>query len=275
MTSRASEQAIPCVTGHGEALDELRVDGVRMVLVRYAPGLALRHHTHDLPKLTIVLEGGATERIGEELIDCEPFAVVARDRFRVHENQYHARGARSLIVELDDVRRLAGELLPDAAKHHGRRLVSAFRAPRGTRARQVRAAIRDLAAALRDAPPPRTPAWLEDARARLFAELATPPPLVDLARTVGVHPVHLAQAFRRRWNVTPLGYVRAHRVFRAIDLIACGRPLSEVAAEVGFADQSHMSRAIGRARHAPPGALRRAMRDADPNHVQDGGRRRG
>jgi len=50
---------------------------------------------------------------------------------------------------------------------------------------------------------------------------------------VGVHPVHLAQAFRRRWNVTPLGYVRAHRVFRAVELIASGGALAEVAADVG------------------------------------------
>jgi AraC family transcriptional regulator len=275
MTSGASEPAIPCVTGHGEALDELRVDGIRMVLVRYAPGLALCHHTHDLPKLTIVMEGGATERIGEELIEHEPFAVVARARFRVHENQYHARGARALVIELDEARTFAGELSPDAARRHGERLVGAFRAPRGSRAGHVRAAICDLTAAWRDARPRRTPAWLEHARARLFAELAAPPPLVDLARAVGVHPVHLAQAFQRRWSVTPLGYVRAHRVFRAVDLVARGGPLSEVAAEVGFADQSHMTRAIGRARQAPPGALRRAMRDADPNRVQDGGRRRG
>jgi AraC family transcriptional regulator len=274
MTFCASEQAIPCVTGHGEALDELRVDGIHMSLVRYAPGLALGHHTHSVPKLTIVLEGGATERIGEELIEYEPFAVVARDRFRIHENQYHARGAHALVVELD-VHELAGELAPRTARHHGERVVSAFRASRGTRVRRVRAAIRELVVALRDAPPPRTPAWLEKARARLFAGLATPPPLVDLARAVGVHPVHLAQAFQRRWNITPLGFVRAHRVFRAVDLVARGRPLSEVAAEVGFADQSHMTRVIGCARQAPPGALRRAMRDADPNRVQDGGRRRG
>jgi predicted DsbA family dithiol-disulfide isomerase len=36
--------------------------------------------------------------------------------------------------------------------------------------------------------------------------------------------------------------------------------LADVAAEVGFADQSHMTRAIGRARRAPPGRLRRTMR---------------
>jgi len=255
-------EPVPCVTGHGAVLDELRVDGIGMRLVHYAAGLTIHHHTHDLAKLTILLSGGATERAGENLVEHESFAVVARNRFRIHENQYHARGARSLIVELEDVPALPGELSVEAARHHGRRLVSAFRAERSARARCVRDAVGDLIAAFHEAPPVSTPAWLEHARAQLFAQLAGPPRLEDLARTVGVHHVHLAQAFRRRWNTTPLGYVRAHRVFRAVDLIARGVPLVEVAADVGFADQSHMTRTIGRARRASPGTLRRAMHAA-------------
>jgi transcriptional regulator GlxA family with amidase domain len=100
----------------------------------------------------------------------------------------------------------------------------------------------------------------------LFERLADPPSLVELAQRVGVHAVHLAQAFRRRFGITPMGFVRGHRVFRAVDLIAAGMPLARAAADVGFADQSHMTRAIGDARRAPPATLRRLMR---PNLVQD------
>jgi transcriptional regulator GlxA family with amidase domain len=62
--------------------------------------------------------------------------------------------------------------------------------------------------------------------------------------------------------MTPMGYVRAHRVFRAVELIAGGSALADVAAAAGFADQSHMTRAIRDARAASPGALRRTMRGA-------------
>jgi AraC family transcriptional regulator len=264
MKPSTTGDSAPCVTGHGEVLDELRVDGIGLRLVHYAAGLTIRHHTHDVAKLTILLSGGATERAGENLVEHESFAVVARSRFCVHENQYHARGARSLVIALEDVPALPGALPAEVARDHGLRLVTAFRAERNARARRVRAAVGDLIAAFHEAPPVPTPAWLEHARAQLFAQLAGPPRLEDLARTVGVHHVHLAQAFRRRWNTTPFGYVRAHRVFRAVDLIARGVPLVEIAAEVGFADQSHMTRAIGRARRASPGALRRAMQA--PSH---------
>jgi AraC family transcriptional regulator len=229
--------------------------------VEHAPGLAIGRHAHDMAKLAILLTGGATERIGQDLVDHRRLDVVAREKFRAHENQYHASGARSLVIELDELPR-AGQLAPGAAHLHGRRLAAAFLAPPSARARLVRAAVRDVVAALRDAPPRQTPAWLDRARELLFAQLAQPPRLADLAATVGVHPVHLAQTFRRRWNMTPMGYVRAHRVFRAVELIAGGSALADVAAAAGFADQSHMTRAIRDARAASPGALRRTMRGA-------------
>jgi AraC family transcriptional regulator len=263
MTGPPESIAVPCVGGHGIVLDELRVDGIRMLCVEHAPGLAIHRHAHDLAKLAILVRGGATERIGEDLVEHRRLDVVAREKFRAHENQYHASGARSLVVELEGVQ-LAGQLPPAAARLHGRRLVAGFQAYRSARPRLVRAAVAEVVAALREAPLRRTPVWLGHARERLFAQLVHPPRLADLAAAVGVHPVHLAQAFRRRWNMTPLGFVRAHRVFRAVELIAGGGALAEVAAAVGFADQSHMTRAIRRARAASPGALRQTMRDAAP-----------
>ncbi|HEX3476177.1 MAG TPA: AraC family transcriptional regulator [Kofleriaceae bacterium] len=255
---------VPRVAGHGTVLDELRLDGARMVSVHHAAGLAIDCHAHDMAKLAILLDGGATERSGADLVEPGRCEVLARPRWCAHANQYHAEGARSLLVELDDLPRpgTGASLAPAVARLHGLRLIAAFRARRSERTRLARAAIAGAVAALGEAPPPRTPAWLDHARELLFARIARPPRLDELARAVGVHPVHLAQAFRRRWGVAPLGYVRAHRVFRAVERIARGEPLASVALEVGFADQSHMTRAIQRARRSPPGRLRRTMRAA-------------
>src|SRR5215470_5034793 len=159
MTS--SLAAVPCVAGHGRVLDELRLDGARMVSVQHPAGLAIDSHSHDMAKLAILLDGGATERIGAELVEHGRFEVVARPRFCAHENQYHAEGARSIVVELEDLpgARLT-RLDPALARLHGRRLAAAFHASCGERAGLARAAIRDVATALGEAPRPRTPAWL-------------------------------------------------------------------------------------------------------------------
>ncbi len=65
----------------------------------------------------------------------------------------------------------------------------------------------------------------------------------DLARDAGVHPVHLARAFRKAEKLTPGEYLQRLRV-RA----ACHRlrerdySLAAIAMECGFADQSHFAR---------------------------------
>jgi len=258
---------IKCVAGHGTLIDELRLPELRATEVHHAPGLAIASHAHDVPKLVVVLAGGASERHGLEVVDAAVFEVTARPRFLAHENQYHGRGAHSLIVECDalaDPRSPPGALDRATARRLGARLVAAFRGERTGRARRMRRAVDDVAQALRAARPPSGPAWLDAAREQLFAQIAAPPTLAELGDRVGVHPVHLAQAFRARWQTTPQAYVRAHRVFRAVEQIAAGGALAEVAAATGFADQSHMTRCIHRARQAPPGALRRAMRHREP-----------
>jgi AraC family transcriptional regulator len=132
----------------------------------------------------------------------------------------------------------------------------AFRSAR--RAAELSRSIDALVAAAAALPPRPAPGWLEAARELLAERCREPPPLVELADRLGVHPVHLAQAFRARWGLTPFAFVRAHRVFNAVSLAHRGLPLSEVAYACGFADQSHMTRVVRAVRGLPPGRLLRA-----------------
>ena len=250
-----------CVEGHGAIADELVVDGIRATSVFHAVGV-LGPHTHGTAKLVVLVDGGATERIGLELVTHRRFEVVARGRLRSHENQYHACGARSIVVEIDSPATFDGHLDAATARALGTRLAAAFGSV--DRRRRVPVIVTEIATAF--GRPRSTPGWLEAAREVLFERMAEPPSLVELADRVGVHAVHLAQAFRRHFGVAPMGFVRGHRIFRAVELIAAGMPLARAAADVGFADQSHMTRAIAEARRAPPATLRRLMR---PNLVQD------
>jgi AraC family transcriptional regulator len=79
-----------------------------------------------------------------------------------------------------------------------------------------------------------------------------------IAREVGVHPIHLARTFRRFLHCTPGEYLRRCRVNRALSLLReTRRPLSHVALDSGFADQSHMTHAFRRHLGFPPGQVRR------------------
>ncbi len=73
------------------------------------------------------------------------------------------------------------------------------------------------------------------------ANLGGPLPLADLAAQVGLPVLAFLRAFERRIGMTPHVYVMERRFQHARQLLQSGRqPLSWVAAECGFAHQSHM-----------------------------------
>jgi AraC family transcriptional regulator len=85
----------------------------------------------------------------------------------------------------------------------------------------------------------------------------------ELAALEGVHPVHLARVFRRRYGLSPGDYVRRLRLEWARRLVTEGRePLASIALDCGFADQSHLARAFRRRFGVAPGRLRRAVRSS-------------
>src|SRR3954469_1990442 len=82
----------------------------------------------------------------------------------------------------------------------------------------------------------------ERLRAILDAELFGSPSIAGAARTMGIGPTTAARTFRDAFGIPPHAYVLGRRLDAARDRILDGVPLAEVAAEVGFADQAHLSR---------------------------------
>jgi len=85
--------------------------------------------------------------------------------------------------------------------------------------------------------------------------------LEALAATVGVHPVHLAREFRRRFHETVGHRIRDLRVARACQLLAeSPLPLVEIAMEVGYADQAGFSTVFRQRTGLTPSEFRRLNR---------------
>jgi AraC family transcriptional regulator len=140
--------------------------------------------------------------------------------------------------------RLAAELLPQGSDAAIRResLVLALLAEVGTvRAKSSRAA----------------PAWLASARAQLDEALGSEIRIGEVARTAGVHPVHLARVFRQFTGLTPGDYLRRRRLDYACTLLReTRRPMVEIALACGFVDQSHFATAFRRAYCVTPRLFR-------------------
>jgi AraC-like DNA-binding protein len=81
--------------------------------------------------------------------------------------------------------------------------------------------------------------------------------LDDLAQAVGIDRFRLSRAFKAAFGLAPHAYLIQLRLTRARRLLARGELPVDVAATLGFADQSHLGRWFQRAYRMTPADYRR------------------
>jgi AraC family transcriptional regulator len=255
------------------------IGDLRLTETTHPPALRLPRHAHARPAATLVLEGSFTERLANASFVCGPASVLVKPGGEPHADRYGPRGARCLIVEW-----LAGweagrlsrpdlfdraALLPAAAGGDlVARLHDEFRA--GVNVSSL--AVEELLVEVLErfgrsgelAVRPEARVWLATARDFLHVHFAEPIRIRDAARAAGVHPVHLARAFRREYSRSPSAYLRDLRLAWAHRALTQGsRPIAWIALEAGFADQSHLSRTFKRAYGVSPRRFRESLRETN------------
>ena len=95
---------------------------------------------------------------------------------------------------------------------------------------------------------------MEQAKAVLWDRFDQPVTLDELAAAAGLSRFHLLRSFVRRFGIPPHAYQNHVRVERARALLVRGVPPSVAAVDVGFADQSHLTRHFKRIHGVAPGA---------------------
>jgi AraC-like DNA-binding protein len=226
----------------------------RLVRVVETPVAILRHafyekgaivglHRHDCDSLVYGVGGPCREDNGAE--------QIIKRRLTFHPRGYEhklAFGAPThvLAIEIREEREMPARRstpLPATLYDHVWRamLRIADRQP----AEAVAAALADLlddADAFLRRPPPD---WLMAVTDHVHAHWRVVPSARDLARRFAVSPQHLCRSFKRHNGVTIQQYAVALRLDYARGLLwGTGMPISQVAAETGFADQSHLTRVL-------------------------------
>jgi AraC family transcriptional regulator len=117
----------------------------------------------------------------------------------------------------------------------------------------------DNALPSRTSPPP----WLL-AACELIRDCPEKTPRVrDVAKSVGVHAVHLARAFRTFVGCTPGDLLRARRLeLAAAALTRSENSLAEISLASGFSDQAQFTKAFHRIYGVTPGAYRHSSCNA-------------
>lgn len=224
--------------------------GRRLTLSHYAPGEECRPHRHDWAQVSLLLAGGYVEDSDEGRARADGPGVSAKPGRFEHENRFGEAGALILSLNLETVapERYVVARPAAAGRDALRRMaagetgltVLAGTLPGGRSAGSV------------TAPGP----WLHQAHDRLLAEPGLS--IAALARSFGLHPVRFARLFREAFAQSPSAARQNGRAARAVDrIVRSATPLAEIAAAEGFADQAHLSRAVGQATGWSPGRLRR------------------
>ncbi len=88
-----------------------------------------------------------------------------------------------------------------------------------------------------------------------FAEAVS---MAEMASLAGLSTTHFNRRFQQLLHMTPTHYLRTVRIQSAQHLLTTtSRPLSEIAVEVGFTDQSHFTRRFRETTGMTPDAYRR------------------
>jgi AraC family transcriptional regulator len=104
--------------------------------------------------------------------------------------------------------------------------------------------------------------WQERrAREILHANIQSGVALKEVARECRISVAHFSRAFRRTLGVAPHKWLIEQRVVLSKEKLRDdGLSLTDVAAECGFSDQSHLARHFQRIVGVSPGAWRRALK---------------
>jgi AraC-like DNA-binding protein len=92
---------------------------------------------------------------------------------------------------------------------------------------------------------PKTIEKIYEARARLVAQLESPPSVLELAQQVGLCDRTLRRGFRELFGTSVIGYLTQQRLHQAKDLLSQGNyTVAEVANNVGYSHLGHFSAAF-------------------------------
>lgn len=243
----------------------------RMTAMTFPARLSLPRHEHPEATIAVVLGGGFAGLYGGVERDCAPMTIVVEPAGAPHANRFGGESTSILTLSLGAAALPAVEAVAreprftrDAwAAGLARQADAELRQPDAVTQLAVEALALELVTRLARTPSEAgAPAWLGAARDLLHERFAESLRLADVASAVGVEPDRLARAFRRVYREPVASYVRRLRVHAAAEMLVAGPDpsIAAIAAEVGFADQSHLTRCFVRTVGTTPARYRATRR---------------
>jgi AraC family transcriptional regulator len=219
----------------------LHVPGFRVSESRYDAASVVPTQPHSWGGLCLALEGGYQIDLGRTRLSCNPASLMFQAPGEVYGTRISDAGSHCLTVAIDPfvLERSVGILDFDRLNATRRmpphwlayELHQELELGDELSSTSVASTVAALLAELgdrpgleaRSAPPP----WLARVQEQIHDEFRRHHTLESLALAAGVHHVHLAREFRRRFGCTVGHYIRQRRVTRSQKECLSLRPLSD------------------------------------------------
>lgn len=245
-------------------LREKQAGPFRIVEKAYGGNAILSRHQHQTAFLSFLLGGAYVEASNWGETTCLSGTVIWHPQEEAHSDRFHPRGGHLIDLEVEDSwLQDAAQVLRPAAQARmfcgglpyalGLRLYRELSAD-GSAVENVVAELLSFFTGPSDRTPP---AWFRRALQLVSDTDCGSQSLTNVAREVGVHPVHVARSFRRFLGCTFGDHLAKVRVGRAFELLRNPkRPIVDVAYDCGFADHAHLCRSFKKSTGLTPSAFR-------------------
>ncbi|HJQ36418.1 MAG TPA: AraC family transcriptional regulator [Thermoanaerobaculia bacterium] len=211
-------------------------------------------HLHEVPAVTIVLDGIEITRIGER-----EYVATAGDVILINADEVHASrsvNAEYIAIKVHRDLAFAETLVRDPRLFAALLRFTQTFDPRDFELVPTITAHDELRA-------------VAAVRSYLKAHFAEEIALAELSAIAGLSPFHLLRVFRKHTGLPPHEYQLQLRIAHARKLIRDGARLSDAALETGFCDQSHLSRSFKRIVGITPGQYSAASKIVQDRDARD------
>ena len=261
---------------YGKPLKQQKVSAFTLTERFYPPFFKTPEHVHKDALFCLVLKGNYTETYGRKKRICQPATALFHACDDPHAEHFHENGGHSFIVEIDqdwikNIREqvkfpnMSADFKNGNLPQLGAKLYQEFRKFDSLSPIIIEGLILEITGETARQSifneKNQKPFWLRKVENYLQDRFAEPFSLKEVANFVEIHPVHLAQTFRK-FNRTTIGnYLRQIRLENArTQLSQTNKTLTEISYKNGFSDQSHFTRLFKREFGVTPNQYRKDFR---------------
>jgi AraC-like DNA-binding protein len=231
-------------------------------------------HYHENAYFTLILEGKVIEGNKKEIYHCPPGTLLFHNWQEAHYNVKPNGFTRGFHIEIEPAWFKTHEVDLDLSQgsinlSHPKIKIQAYTIFKESKINDdtshlaIHSLLIDVLSRIDTKQEKRhhkIPDWVFILREILNDSLSENRTLTSLAKTAGIHPMHLSRDFSKYFHCNLGDYIRSIKIQRALSLLLNRNlSLTDIAYECGFSDQSHFIRCFKAINHLKPSQLRRIL----------------